>query len=63
LTQQGHQIIMTGLDKSFSSEPFNETTKTLLAVADYVKNEYMIVFEFSPEPYIVFVEEADQGVD
>ncbi|CAG8626441.1 11535_t:CDS:2 [Gigaspora rosea] len=37
LTQQGHQIIVAGLDKNFRGEPFNETIKTLLALADYVE--------------------------
>ncbi|KAF0392915.1 thymidine kinase [Gigaspora margarita] len=37
LTQQGHQIIVAGLDKNFCGEPFNETIKALLALADYVE--------------------------
>ncbi|CAG8774968.1 34893_t:CDS:10 [Gigaspora margarita] len=37
LTQQGHQIIVAGLDKNFRGEPFNETIKSLLALADYVE--------------------------
>ncbi|CAG8585327.1 15743_t:CDS:2, partial [Cetraspora pellucida] len=37
LTQQGYQIIVAGLDKNFRGEPFNETIKILLALADYVE--------------------------
>ena len=37
LVQQGHQVIVAGLDKNFRGEPFNETIKTLLALSDYVE--------------------------
>ena len=37
LVRQGYQIIASGLDKNFRGEPFNETIKSLLALADYVE--------------------------
>ncbi|RHZ35434.1 thymidine kinase [endosymbiont GvMRE of Glomus versiforme] len=37
LTQQGYQIIAAGLDKNFRGEPFNETIKSFLALADCVE--------------------------